>query len=473
MQSVNHKDYMQPARAVAVPNKYDANSMTRTHFLLGSEKNLGVTTANASYRAPAPDYVPSTLDEKTKADLRKSHFTLGGTVGRFVTTNKVDYVPKQSTGSERNDQEERKARMRKHNFNFGKGDNNFVSTNNAAFQNYTGQGIANNNSNTSTDITRTHFQLGGENAPMRTINQIEYTKKAGAAADKTKDSIAFQCTNFKFGDEKANNISSSHMHYKYYPDLESTKLNRQQLNELRKEHFIFGKQQPRFQSVSHLSHGNKGVQSNPLAGSKQAFQRSSVKIGDPNQAKTFYQTTYEVSNQSRPLGNNVFENNGIGKEGSHFQIGDSSRPVGKSQNQTAYRPLDYAAAKVDEEFVKKIKSNHFDLGLGNSLPGQYRSVSHAAHNEKGNPQEIRSKLDEVRKADLTASHFKVGADKVPMRSTMKGSYLNMGPAQSNFNEEKQRDLRNSHFMLGNPGEVDFKTSHEINYRWIQPRQLQS
>ena len=34
MQSVNHKDYMQPARAVAVPNKYDANSMTRTHFCL-------------------------------------------------------------------------------------------------------------------------------------------------------------------------------------------------------------------------------------------------------------------------------------------------------------------------------------------------------------------------------------------------------------------------------------------------------
>jgi len=110
--------------------------------------------------------------------------------------------------------------------------------------------------------------------------------------------------------------------------------------------------------------------------------------------------------------------------------------------------------------------------MGAPLPGQYKSVSHAAHDEKGNPLEIRSKLDEQRKKDLTASHFKVGADRVVMKRTMQGSYVDMGPSKSTFNDDKKRDLRNSHFMLGDAANADFKTSHDINYKWIQPRQAQ-
>ena len=471
MVSQAHSQFRAPQHVQTEANKYDANSMTRTHFLLGNEKSLGVTTANASYRAPSSDFQPSTLNDEKKADLRKSHFNIGGGNGRFITTNKVDYVPKKGTGSEKNDQEERKAKMRKHNFNFGKEDNTFVSTNNAAFQSHAGTGAANNAAKTSTDITRTHFQLGGENAPMRTVHQAEYREKQSNAGPQTKDTKAFQCTNFRFGDDRTNHVTSTQMHYKYYPGQETSKLNRDQLNELRKEHFILGKQNTRFQSVTHAAHGDKGMNKPDLLGSKTGFQRSSVKIGDPNLAKTYFQTTYEVSNQSRPMANNTYNNQGIAKEGSHFHIGDKNRPIGKSQNQITYRAHDPSASKIDEDFVKKIKSNHFDLGMGNPVPGQYKSVTQSAFNEKGDASQIRAKLDEQRKNDLTASHFKVGGDRVAMRSTMQGSYTVQPPAQSDFNEDKRRDLRNSHFMIGNPGEVDFQTSNGINYRWVQPREL--
>jgi len=112
MISQSHLQFRAPQRIVSAPNKYDSKSMTSTHFLLGQEKNLGVTTANASYQAPPASFLPSILDEKTKADLRKSHFNLGGDEGRYMTTNRVDYVPKQGTGTERNDQQERKQKMR-------------------------------------------------------------------------------------------------------------------------------------------------------------------------------------------------------------------------------------------------------------------------------------------------------------------------------------------------------------------------
>jgi hypothetical protein len=52
-----------------------------------------------------------------------------------------------------------------------------------------------------------------------------------------------------------------------------------------------------------MAHGDKGINTVDAIGNRQKTQSSSVRIGDPNQAKTFFQTTYEVANQSRPLGN--------------------------------------------------------------------------------------------------------------------------------------------------------------------------
>jgi hypothetical protein len=93
------------------------------------------------------------------------------------------------------------------------------------------------------------------------------------------------------------------MHYKYYPQGDSGKLNRDQLNELRKEHFIYGKHPPQFTTVNQTTYGDKGMLSNAPSGNRQGTQASSVQIGNPSLAKNFFQTTYEVSNQSRPLGN--------------------------------------------------------------------------------------------------------------------------------------------------------------------------
>lgn len=150
-------------------------------------------------------------------------------------------------------------------------------------------------------------------------------------------------------------------------------------------------------------------------------------------------------------------------QGSHFQIGDSNRPMGKSVNQSTYRPLSHAQAQGDKDAELKIRSNHFELG-GSALPGQYKSVTKAAYDFKGNANDIRSKLDTDRKNDLTASHFKIGADNVRMKSTMQASYRDMGPSKAVFNEDKKKDLRDSHFMLGDPANADYKTNHEIQYR---------
>lgn len=151
-------------------------------------------------------------------------------------------------------------------------------------------------------------------------------------------------------------------------------------------------------------------------------------------------------------------------QGSHFQIGDASRPLERSVNQSTYRGLPNVASKADKDAELKIRDNHFELGDGSVIPGQYKSVTQAAFDFKGNANDIRSKLDMDRKNDLTASHFKIGADKVRMKSTMQASYRNMGPSHTAFNDDKKKDLRNSHFILGDPATADFKTNHEIQFR---------
>lgn len=138
--------------------------------------------------------------------------------------------------------------------------------------------------------------------------------------------------------------------------------------------------------------------------------------------------------------------------------------MGRSVNQTTYTPQNYSASKPNKDFEKNIKNNHFELGMGTTLPGQYTSVTQSAHDHKGDASAIRSVLDVDRKNDLRASHFEYGADKVKMKSTMQSSYMNMGPSKAAFNDDKKRDLRNSHFALGDSTTADYRTNHDIQFR---------
>ena len=86
-------------------------------------------------------------------------------------------------------------------------------------------------------------------------------------------------------------------------EKQKKKLNREQLNDLRKGHFILGKHPNQFMSVSHSAHGDLGFNMEKPIGDRLMTQSSNVQIGDPKLKSAFYQTTYEVSNQNRSLAN--------------------------------------------------------------------------------------------------------------------------------------------------------------------------
>ena len=83
-------------------------------------------------------------------------------------------------------------------------------------------------------------------------------------------------------------------------------------------------------------------------------------------------------------------------------------------------------------------------------------------------------MDEMRKKDLRASHFRVGGESYPMNSIQKMSYRPMSAQVARLNKDKQADLRKSHFVVGEKqttqmgGNTPFVTNNMINFRWVQP-----
>lgn len=51
-------------------------------------------------------------------------------------------------------------------------------------------------------------------------------------------------------------------------------------------------------------------------------------------------------------------------------------------------------------------------------------------------------------------------------STMQSSYVNPGGNPSDFNAEKARDLKASHFKIGETRTGDYNTQHSISYKWV-------
>ena len=88
----------------------------------------------------------------------------------------------------------------------------------------------------------------------------------------------------------------------------------------------------------------------------------------------------------------------------------------------AYTEKDHAQSQADKEFIKHIKHNHFDLGDREEMPGQYLTEQQAEFQNKGDPSKIRSQLDQEQKANIRASHFKIGNDTKIFTSTAQASF---------------------------------------------------
>ena len=160
----------------------------------------------------------------------------------YTTEQKLQYRENQITVTpqELEAQKQKQLATRSHNFEYGKEPSHFVTMNNATYNNPALNGENKNAAPDGSEIRKTHFSLGSEPVPMRTIHQIEFPPKKSDGEQKIDSkemARGFQATNFLLGDDRPDKISSSHIHYHNYGMGEQEKLNAKQKGELRATHF--------------------------------------------------------------------------------------------------------------------------------------------------------------------------------------------------------------------------------------------
>lgn len=198
---------------------------------------------------------------------------------------------------------------------------------------------------------------------------------------------------------------------------------------------------------------------------------SNFNLGLAEKQNTFFNTTYGNSMQ-KPA--NIQQHNSDGssnknQKSSFALTGNTGRPIGKSQNQDTYTRKDQDVNRANADFIKSIKSNHFELGHDNNR--NFVTIHKQSFQGSENAMNERAVLDQARKNDLRTSHFDIGRNGGMMESIQKSSYQKPGVGKQDFNKAKASDLRKSHFDYAHEGcpKRDWSTQHNIGYKWVQPK----
>ena len=88
---------------------HDANSMTRTQFILGDAAQNYMTTTKANYQAPGDEFRLPNLDQETINQKTGGHIDFGGHPQQYMTTHQREFQGKKSgiTKTELAQQQER------------------------------------------------------------------------------------------------------------------------------------------------------------------------------------------------------------------------------------------------------------------------------------------------------------------------------------------------------------------------------
>lgn len=161
--------------------KIDANMMRRTNFHLGTEKSALTTTSSAIFNGPPKGYSAPRIDDQTKAELRSSHFGMGAHRSQYVTTSTHSFKDHTGApaGADKRAQNERKAKMRGHNFSIGTEPRgtSYISQSASALKDFSKVAQRGQSEHAGKNIRSSHFQFGGESAPMISVQKTDYSAK--------------------------------------------------------------------------------------------------------------------------------------------------------------------------------------------------------------------------------------------------------------------------------------------------------
>ena len=157
----------------------------------------------------------------------------------------------------------------------------------------------------------------------------------------------------------------------------------------------------------------------------QNFSIGDLKKREFKDAQSTYKSHISQQNTSQSTTRTPIQ---LGLRNSHFHLGTEKNISYVSESKNQFQPMDPKSVKSSNnaELSKSLKQNHFTLAEFSGQPRNYFGTIHKQeYNFKGDPSLIRGTMAEEVRADLRASHFKVGFDQ---QGPFKNSQNNARPA---------------------------------------------
>ena len=443
----------------------DSVKLRKTNFILGDD-NPPLQTTNMIESEPLQSIPPepNQLNENLKNDLRKSHFILGNYEPNYNTTFKAEYYDK-SNYKTKDDVNfynvERK--LRTQNFNFGTDSNDYLTETQAKFT----KPIINKNDLPNQKISteglqKNHHIFGIFPNDYNTTQRISYPPKKADMKLYTKN---LRKTNFILGEDKPILKSVNQETYIKHPIKVKDNLNKSELiNDLRKHHFEFGKENIPMQTTNNFEFQDPGIADNAQPTlDNQKLRQSNWSLGDKKlEPDNLYLTEYADKMTQKP----IIKNPPIDNKNftSHFKI-TGNGPVNYQSNYRAnYIPLqsqiDPNDKKKIDDVVKNIKNSHFNLGEMNN---DYGTTMSNSYQYDPNYKNEKIKIDQDLINDLRASHYKLGDDPFYGQTTQRRDYV---PYNVRNIKSARPDLQRNHFNFGNerePNKLDGKTIYMTDF----------
>ncbi len=257
-------------------------------------------------------------------------------------------------------------------------------------------------------------------------------------------------------------------------------------------HFIFGKHPTVRYSESHLKQAPRDGLNKPRetqVHSTAQMQATNFKFGPgPILPHQQYQSMYKVGTCRAPDAKHyarASQPQDVPAKHTHIDLGHahytgSQKSVSLLNHRKMPVTIDYEAAKAAYALGDRIKRNNFEYGC--SAQGQRDHFKTVSQKNFRNQRAAAATLDAEKQRDLRTNHFNIGGPtantnrSVQMASYRPGSALERGQARPKVNQSLKDDLRQSHWgpkppsTLARPAsQAQFVTSNMINYRWVEPK----
>jgi len=499
------------------------NELRSAHFAFGSDSKQFETSNKAQFRSAAKPIVNS-ADEELKKNIKASHFTLGDRSNHFYGESQAKGTFKKQDGSAvAKLNVEKLSDLRKTHFAFGNDRVEYRTDYSSGFsrthstpvlvkhdknmQNFGGEApgyLFRGQKPTYESMTKAAFR-----------GETNYDREAQQKIKKHIGDLRKQ--HFAFGSDRPQWASTTKSSFQRVPNVEYSKktmnlysnhfslgetgpvngdkhfqstarttysgatapaetINSELLRDLRREHFKFGSHQVDYTPNSKVSHSPRNTvtfasrEKGEIEFDGSNIRKTNFRIGtEKNDWRTTYKSTI---NESKPLTAITPKSTRTAElQRTNFKMSCSASTPMLSETKGQFtKRSGESKIKLDQKEMRAnlVKSN-FVLGTDRS---SYTSSYKGNHQDLGDPNKIRSKLDRETLNYIRGSHYALGNDKPNYTSLAKGSFneqaARVGEKDKVEKNNLREQLRRHNFTLGGDQTV-MQSAYKGQMTWKQPK----